>query len=171
MPTPTSNRFAMAFQLAPATLSASISCRSTVTRGLPSVRPFALALRKPARTLSAINDHSPRKRGTSTCPGVSACVDRRLFNWMRFRLVRDLSQTSACCLNVMLEVVSINACVELTPSFSSFSAAARSAMVRVRWIPIDRTFRTCLSCPGTSHQYSKYAGSLGNHPSVLRLHF
>ena len=56
VPTPPSSRFAMAFQLAPATLSASISCRSTLTRGRPSVRPFAFALRIPARTLSAISD-------------------------------------------------------------------------------------------------------------------
>ena len=49
-------------------------------------------------------------------------------------LVKNIS---ACCWNVMLDVASMNVCAELTPSFSSFSAARRSAIERVRHTPKD----------------------------------
>src|SRR5260370_22718660 len=56
---------------------------------------------------------------------------------LRLRLERDCSQISPCSLKVMLEGLSRNVCVELMPSSSSFSAAFRSAIVRVRHTPND----------------------------------
>jgi hypothetical protein len=54
---------------------------------------------------------------------------------LRLRLERDCSQISPWSLKVMLEVLSRKVCVELMPSSSRFSAAFRSAIVRVQQTP------------------------------------
>jgi len=68
---------------------------------------------------------------------------------LRLRFTRDLSQISACCLKVMLEVDSMKVYGEFVLSCSSFSAAPRSAMVRVLQIPRDATACQGSACPGT----------------------
>src|SRR5215469_17422954 len=84
---------------------------------------------------------------------------------LRLRLARDLSQISACCLKVMFEVDSMKVCAELVPNCSSFSAAARSAMVRVLQILKDAIACHGSAFPGTSSQYRTYAGSCGSQSS------
>src|SRR5260370_36370711 len=86
---------------------------------------------------------------------------------LRLRLARDWSQISPCSLKVMFEVLSRKVCLELMPSSSSFSAAFRSAIVRVRQTPNETKSRWSSGCPGTSRQNCRYADSGGSHRSLF----
>src|SRR6516225_4742806 len=86
---------------------------------------------------------------------------------LRLRLARDWSQISPCSLKVMYEVLSRKVCMVLMPSSSSFSAAFRSAIVRVRQIPNETKSRSSSACPGTSRQNCTYADSVGSHGSFF----
>src|SRR3989440_1856280 len=86
---------------------------------------------------------------------------------LRLRLARDWSQISPCSLKVMFEVLSRKVCMELMPSFSRFSAAFRSAIVRVRQTPNETKSRSSSACPGTSRQNCTYADSVGSHGSLF----
>jgi len=84
-------------------------------------------------------------------------------NGLRFRDESDFNQHSPCSLKVMEEVASMKCCSLLMPSYSSFSAARRSAIVRVRQMPSATFSRLELGCPGTSRQNCTYDGTLGSH--------
>ena len=58
---------------------------------------------------------------------VSTVVEGGLFERIAFAVgKRSLSQISACSLKVMFVVASMNICIKMIPSGSSFSADARS---------------------------------------------
>src|SRR5258708_40192807 len=88
-----------------------------------------------ARLVASDRYHSPKKGYIHLSRAYRRVSIVVCSSGLRLRLERDCSQISPCSLKVMLEVLSRNVCVELMPSSSNFSAAFRSAIVRVRQTP------------------------------------
>src|SRR5258708_35804696 len=102
-----------------------------------------------ARLVTSARYHSPKKGYIHLSRAYRRVSIVVCSSGLRLRLERDCSQISPCSLKEMLEALSRNVCVELMPSSSSFSAAFRLAIERVRQTPNGTKPRLGPSVPGT----------------------